>query len=212
MAVAVHSEQQQALLPEFLYTSRSAIFAADTRLTNGNSAGTDATAAFSGQTAYTRDGFQMENRHHNGQHRRHFSASENNVSPATMIFSPKELVATGIARAPIEMYSGKFYAASAFGGVLACGLTHAAMTPADVVKCNMQIDPTKYGSTTGAFRTVLREQGARGLLRGWAPTLVGYSAQGACKYGFYEYFKKYYAGNSHSLSLNFLPISPFIDI
>ena len=28
---------------------------------------------------------------------------------------------------------------------------------------------------------------------GWAPTLIGYSMQGACKYGFYEYFKKYYS-------------------
>ena len=25
------------------------------------------------------------------------------------------------------------------------------------------------------------------------PTLLGYSAQGACKFGFYEYFKKYYS-------------------
>ena len=32
--------------------------------------------------------------------------------------------------------------------------------------------------------------GALGLVRGWFPTLLGYSAQGACKFGFYEYFKK----------------------
>lgn len=25
------------------------------------------------------------------------------------------------------------------------------------------------------------------------PTLLGYSAQGACKFGFYEFFKKYYS-------------------
>lgn len=28
---------------------------------------------------------------------------------------------------------------------------------------------------------------------GVGPTLLGYSAQGACKYGFYEYFKKTYS-------------------
>lgn len=33
----------------------------------------------------------------------------------------------------------------------------------------------------------------RGLFRGWAPTYLGYSAQGALKYGLYEVFKKYYS-------------------
>jgi solute carrier family 25 phosphate transporter 3 len=40
---------------------------------------------------------------------------------------------------------------------------------------------------------LLREQGVKGFFRGWVPTLLGYSAQGACKYGFYEFFKKYYS-------------------
>ncbi|RRT54560.1 hypothetical protein B296_00049102, partial [Ensete ventricosum] len=31
------------------------------------------------------------------------------------------------------------------------------------------------------------------LVKGWVPTLLGYSAQGACKFGFYEFFKKYYS-------------------
>jgi solute carrier family 25 phosphate transporter 3 len=44
-------------------------------------------------------------------------------------------------------------------------------------------------SATG-FRTIVAEQGAAGLFRGWVPTLLGYSAQGACKFGLYEYFKK----------------------
>ncbi|KAF2916509.1 hypothetical protein DAI22_09g124600 [Oryza sativa Japonica Group] len=56
-----------------------------------------------------------------------------------------------------------------------------------------QIDPTKYKSTTSAFGVVMREQGARGFYRGWAPTFLGYSAQGAFKYGLYEVFKKEYA-------------------
>jgi len=40
---------------------------------------------------------------------------------------------------------------------------------------------------------MLKEQGVRGFFRGWAPTFLGYSAQGAFKYGLYEYFKKSYS-------------------
>lgn len=32
----------------------------------------------------------------------------------------------------------------------------------------------------------------RGLFTGWFPTSIGYSLQGLCKFGFYEYFKKQY--------------------
>lgn len=56
-----------------------------------------------------------------------------------------------------------------------------------------QIDPVKYTGIGQAFKTILAEQGARGLAKGWVPTLLGYSAQGACKFGLYEFFKKYYA-------------------
>lgn len=64
------------------------------------------------------------------------------------------------------------------------------VTPLDVVKCNMQTDPVKYPGIVAGFRTVVQSEGAKGLFRGWVPTLLGYSAQGACKFGFYEYFKK----------------------
>lgn len=93
----------------------------------------------------------------------------------------------------IELYSGEYYAACAVGGVLACGLTHMAVTPLDVVKCNVQANKAKYPSVTQAFGIIVREDGVLGLLKGWSPTLVGYSVQGAAKFGFYEYFKKTYA-------------------
>lgn len=188
MAVTVSSKRQEqaALYPDFLYAPRSAIFAESLSRKCITSA---ADVAFSDQVDHVTSNLsQVARKHH---YRRH-SAAENSVNP-TMIYSPKEPSGAAVARALIPLYSGQFYAACAFGGALACGLTHAAVTPLDVVKCNMQIDPIKYGSTTGAFRTVLREQGAKSLMRGWAPTLLGYSAQGAFKYGFYEYFKKYYA-------------------
>jgi len=56
-----------------------------------------------------------------------------------------------------------------------------------------QIDPAKYKSISSGFDVLLKEQGPKGFFRGWVPTLLGYSAQGACKFGFYEFFKKYYS-------------------
>lgn len=64
------------------------------------------------------------------------------------------------------------------------------MTPLDIVKCNMQVDPVKFKSIPSGFGVILKEQGAKGLFKGWAPTLFGYSAQGAFKFGLYEFFKK----------------------
>jgi solute carrier family 25 (mitochondrial phosphate transporter), member 3 len=40
---------------------------------------------------------------------------------------------------------------------------------------------------------IYRAEGVRGIFTGWSPTLFGYSAQGAFKYGWYEFFKKTYA-------------------
>ncbi|KAM7475786.1 hypothetical protein LguiB_023029 [Lonicera macranthoides] len=93
----------------------------------------------------------------------------------------------------IVLYSPAYYSACTAGGIFSCGLTHMTVTPLDLVKCNMQIDPSKYKSISSGFGVLLKEQGAKGFFRGWVPTLLGYSAQGACKFGFYEFFKKYYS-------------------
>ncbi|PWA98217.1 hypothetical protein CTI12_AA000310 [Artemisia annua] len=55
------------------------------------------------------------------------------------------------------------------------------------------MDPLKYASISSGFRVLLKEQGVRGFFKGWSPTLVGYGAQGACRFGFYEFFKKHYS-------------------
>ena len=39
----------------------------------------------------------------------------------------------------IEMFSPAYYAACGVGGAAACGFTHAAVTPLDVIKCNIQV-------------------------------------------------------------------------
>lgn len=97
------------------------------------------------------------------------------------------------AKEPIKMFSKEYFAACTVGGMLCCGLTHAAVTPLDVVKCNMQIDHAKFPNLGAGFKVILQEQGFKGLFKGFNPALLGYSAQGACKYGFYEYFKKKYS-------------------
>lgn len=93
----------------------------------------------------------------------------------------------------IELYSPKYYAACTFGGLLACGLTHTAVTPLDLVKTRRQVDSKLYKSNFQAWSLISRKEGVRGIMTGWSPTFFGYSAQGAFKYGWYEYFKKAYS-------------------
>jgi len=93
----------------------------------------------------------------------------------------------------IELYSPKFYGACTLGGLLACGVTHTAVTPLDLVKCRRQVDPKLYKGNFQAWGMIMRAEGVRGIYTGGSPTFFGYSAQGAYKYGGYEYFKKAYA-------------------
>ncbi|KAF8456224.1 mitochondrial carrier domain-containing protein [Terfezia claveryi] len=92
----------------------------------------------------------------------------------------------------IELHSPKFYATCTLGGLLACGLTHTAVTPLDLVKCRRQVDPKLYKGNLEAWKLIGRAEGFRGIMTGWSPTFFGYSAQGAFKYGGYEFFKKFY--------------------
>ena len=93
-----------------------------------------------------------------------------------------------------EFGSGKYYALCAVGGALSCGLTHTAVTPLDLVKCRLQVNKEKYKNLGNGFKVTVADAGARGLFLGWAPTAIGYTAQGICKFGFYEIFKNFYGG------------------
>ena len=101
-----------------------------------------------------------------------------------------------------------YYSKCMLGGVLACGVTHAGITPLDVAKCNMQVvkilltakrvhwwafqvNPSKYKALGSAISTLVKEEGANGIWKGFGPTFVGYSLQGMFKYGLYEVFKDY---------------------
>lgn len=88
--------------------------------------------------------------------------------------------------------STKYFALCGLGGIVSCGLTHTMVVPLDLVKCRIQVDPVKYKSVFQGFGVTLKEDGIKGLSRGWAPTFFGYSAQGLCKFGLYEVFKVHY--------------------
>lgn len=60
---------------------------------------------------------------------------------------------------------------------------------ADVVR---QVDPGKYKGLTSGLSLIMKEEGSKGLWKGFGPTFVGYSFQGAFKYGLYEIFKDVY--------------------
>uniref|UniRef100_A0A7N2KZA9 Uncharacterized protein n=1 Tax=Quercus lobata TaxID=97700 RepID=A0A7N2KZA9_QUELO len=229
---------RQSLIPSFLYSSSS------TLSTSHKSFGLDRTMLGAAAPAAP--------------------SSNNGVSSPTRNF----VVPAPSEPGKIEMYSPAFFAACGVSGGLSTGPTHMAVTPLDLVKCNMQfsfttslaggfqvvrdgfcglgrsvarlwnsesraeaasntfrvgrlcslhqsltflfcrfffvgsaseqarrmkIDPAKYKSISSGFGVLYKDQGFKGFFRGWVPTLLGYSAQGACKYGFYEFFKYYYS-------------------
>jgi len=93
--------------------------------------------------------------------------------------------------AAIPQYTVSDYSKFALAGAIGCGVTHGAMTPIDVVKTRIQLDPVTYNKgTIGSFRQVVASEGAGALLTGLGPTVAGYSLQGAFKFGGYELFKK----------------------
>lgn len=44
-----------------------------------------------------------------------------------------------LSNGPIALFTPEFYATCSLGGALSCGVTHALMTPLDLVKCRRQV-------------------------------------------------------------------------
>ncbi|XP_072993350.1 mitochondrial phosphate carrier protein 1, mitochondrial [Typha latifolia] len=93
----------------------------------------------------------------------------------------------------MRVFSPEYYALCAVGGMLSAGTTHLAITPLDVLKVNMQVNPSKYNSIFTGLNVLVKEHGPSSLWRGWAGKFFGYGVQGGCKFGLYEYFKKMYS-------------------
>ncbi|KAI1124147.1 mitochondrial phosphate carrier protein [Nemania abortiva] len=82
------------------------------------------------------------------------------------------------------------YSRYALAGAVCCSFTHAILTPIDIVKTRIQVDPLAYNhGISGGLRRVVASEGAGALATGLGPTTVGYFLQGALKFGGYEFLK-----------------------
>lgn len=87
-------------------------------------------------------------------------------------------------------YDAMYYLKGAAAGGICCSITHGALTPVDVVKTRVQLDPIKYNQgLVGGFRQVVAEEGAMALSTGLGATAIGYFIQGWFKFGGVEFFK-----------------------
>ncbi|CCF54205.1 hypothetical protein NDA11_001443 [Ustilago hordei] len=83
------------------------------------------------------------------------------------------------------------YARFFASGALCATITHGAMTPIDVVKTRIQLEPKGSKETMLSMgRKIVASEGPAGLLTGFGPTAVGYLIQGGAKFAGYEFFKK----------------------
>jgi hypothetical protein len=56
--------------------------------------------------------------------------------------------------------------------VPACGPTHTAVTPLDLVKCRRQVDANIYKSNFSAWRSIMAKEGVRGIFFGWVSQIA----------------------------------------
>ncbi|GFZ46128.1 Mitochondrial import receptor [Saitozyma sp. JCM 24511] len=104
----------------------------------------------------------------------------------------KELAKDAVGSPLTPNFSAKDYSIFFAAGALCCTLSHGGMTPIDVVKTRIQIDPALKGnSLLTAGRKIVAAEGTKGLLTGFGPTAVGYFFQGGAKFAGYEASKKY---------------------
>lgn len=91
----------------------------------------------------------------------------------------------------IPLYSASYFVHCGAAGLIASGVSHAALTPIDTLKCNMQAH--KHSATLSqAWRTLAPPLGASrwsALSKGLGATFVGYGAHGATKFMLYDVFK-----------------------
>ncbi|KAI0643148.1 mitochondrial carrier [Trametes meyenii] len=108
----------------------------------------------------------------------------------------------GTAPFVVPQFTAKDYTSFFFAGAICCTLTHGGMTPIDVVKTRIQIDPEMARmSLLSGGRRIVAQEGPAALLTGFGPTAVGYLIQGGTKFAGYEFWKKQFvqvAGDQES--------------
>lgn len=103
------------------------------------------------------------------------------MNPASILLAPSPAGAK---------YDFMYYLKGAAAGGICCSITHGALTPVDVVKTRVQLDPIKYNKgLVGGFRQIIAEEGAMALTTGLGATAFGYFIQGWFKFGGVELVK-----------------------
>lgn len=107
--------------------------------------------------------------------------SHSSSTPGAVLLAPST--------ADFSKYNLMYYVKGAASGGICCSITHGALTPVDVVKTRVQLDPSKYTGLVSGFRTIVAEEGAGALTTGLGATAFGYFVQGWFKFGGVEFFK-----------------------
>ena len=129
--------------------------------------------------------------------RRLFYVSQQRVGPCSSQLrvgpcSATVLMVEAQARSLTPDFSlGNYVQFFAAGGLCAT-VTHGGLTPIDVVKTRLQLEPKGSAQTMFSMtKHIVTHDGPGGLLAGFGPTAVGYLVQGGSKFCGYEYFKKH---------------------
>jgi hypothetical protein len=84
-------------------------------------------------------------------------------------------------------YDFNYFLKGALAGGICCSITHGGLTPVDVVKTRIQLDPVTFNKgLIGGFKQIIEAEGMGGLLTGLGPTVVGYFIQGEFNLGFLD--------------------------
>ncbi|KAJ1414813.1 MC family transporter: phosphate [Ochromonadaceae sp. CCMP2298] len=112
---------------------------------------------------------------------------------AALSASETRVLATSAEKKYEKKYDFNYFLKSAVSGGLCCAITHGSLTPLDVVKTRIQLDPTFNKGLIGGFKHIVAAEGMGGLFTGLGPTVVGYGIQGWFKFGGVEFFKIQFA-------------------
>jgi len=89
-----------------------------------------------------------------------------------------------------DRYTPTYFLKGALAGGICCSVTHGALTPVDVVKTRIQLEPNVYNrGMVAGFRQVIANEGAAALTTGMGATFAGYFVQGWFKFGGVEILK-----------------------
>lgn len=81
------------------------------------------------------------------------SNNQQQMGLVSSLVAPRKIAAAAIAEGEsCEFGSAHYFALCGLGGVLSCGITHTMVTPLDLVKCRIQVDPVKYRNVVHGFK------------------------------------------------------------